>query len=162
LDQQTKGLEHISFLGRTVLELGCAEGLMSKWMIDRGAASVTGIDVRSDFIEEARRQCAGLPCHFRVLDLNEEFPVWGRYDIVMALAVLHKLRMPSVVAGTFAHAAGQTLVVRLPPKGAPYVTDPRSGNVPHNVETTILARGLKRAEVTEGPYAEWTATYRRP
>lgn len=163
LAQQVKGLEGIDFHGQTVLELACAEGLMSKWMIERGAKSVDGIDIIAENTKEAWRQCTGLPCSFRVLDLNDLWRLFDlpQYDIVMALAVLHKLKRPAFAAAQFAALAKKTFVVRLPPANAPLVIDPRSENKPQDIDKRIWECGFTGVAVTRGSFKEWTGIYSR-
>lgn len=161
LEQQIKGLDAIDFVGKTVLELASAEGLMSKWMIERGAKSVDGIEIVADHVKEAWRQCNGLPCGFNVMDLNKVgWPVRD-YDIVMALAILQKLKNPSYVAQTYARCCKE-MVIRLPPENAPLVIDARSGNVPYDIDKVMREEGFERVRVTEGHLKEWTGVYRRP
>lgn len=42
--------------GAKVLDLGCGEGYVGRQLLERGAASVTGIDVSAEMIENARAQ----------------------------------------------------------------------------------------------------------
>jgi len=160
LEQQIKGLEDLDVRGHKVLELGCAEGLMSRWLIGRGADEVHGVDVVVDHVREARRQCADMPIKLAIRDLNVSAP-FGPYDTIIALAVLHKLRRPAEVAAQIAHCATRQIIIRLPPQTAPVVIDERSGNHPHDVEAPLLQRGWKRVRVTKGSFEEFTAFYAR-
>lgn len=161
LEQQITGLEELDVRGHDVLELGCAEGLMSRWMVqERGAAHVTGVDSVLDHIREARKQCEGHPIQLVVHNLNTPRP-FGGYDTVMALAVLHKLRRPDHMAAQIAQLARKQIVLRLPPQTAPVVIDERSGNKPYDIEFPLLQRGWKRVRVTKGSFEEWTAFYAR-
>lgn len=85
--------------GKTVLDLGCAEGLIGREFARAGALMVHGIDSVAGHIEVAEEQCAGLPMTFEVCNLGsvETQPpqnVGDKYDIVLALGVIHKLRFP--------------------------------------------------------------------
>lgn len=160
LDQQIKGLDAIDFRGKTVLELASAEGLMSKWMIERGAKSVDGIEIVAEHVKEAWRQCAGLPCGFDVDDLNIAHAPRKSYDLVMALAILHKVKDPSAVARRYARCCKE-MVIRLPPENAPLIVDARSGNVPYDIDKVMRGEGFERTRVTEGHLREWTAQYVR-
>jgi predicted RNA methylase len=87
--------------GKTVLDLGCAEGLIGKAFAKAGARCVLGVDNLADHIKVAREQCNGLPMEFTVASLEafintplpDPFAV-GKYDIVLALGVSHKLQSP--------------------------------------------------------------------
>ena len=160
LAQQVLGLDGIDFRGKTVLELASAEGLMSKWMIERGAKSVDGIEIVAEHVKEAWRQCKGLPCGFDVDDLNLAHAPRKNYDIVMALAILHKVKDPSAVARRYARCCKE-MVIRLPPENAPNIIDPRSGNVPYRINDVMTSEGFNLLRVTQGHLAEWTAHYAR-
>lgn len=160
LEQQIKGLDHIDFGGKRVLETGCAEGCMSRWMIERGAASVHGVDVVKDHIREAWRQCWGLPCSFEVHDLNEP-RTWSQFDIVLALATLHKVRRPDVLARSLARCCKE-MVIRLPMKNDPWIiVDQRSGGRPHDIHAAMEAEGFYPARVSHGSFSEWCCHYAR-
>lgn len=160
IEQQVKGLEDIDFAGKTVLELGCSEGLMSKWMMERGAASVFGVDIVADHVWEARRQCRGLACRFDVVDIDAWRPK-EHYDVVMALAVLHKLKRPDLAAQKLAAACRGVMVIRLPPETAPIVVDARSGNVPYDIGGVMERSGMYLTRTTRGSFDEWTGHYVR-
>jgi SAM-dependent methyltransferase len=160
LEQQVTGLDGLDVSADSVLELGCAEGLMSRWLVKRGARRVVGVDSRADHIAVARVQCAGVPVELRTMNLDNELPM-AKYDTVLALAVLHKLRDPAFVAAHIATIAARQIVLRLPPATAPVVVDERSGNKRIDVEAPLLRRGWRRVQVTRGPFDEWTAFYAR-
>lgn len=80
--------------GKHVLDMGCAEGLVAHEFAVRGAASVTGWDVVKDHIYVARKHFDHPNTAFRVLDLNDHVhkrPTEPKYDIVLALGIIHKL-----------------------------------------------------------------------
>lgn len=82
--------------GKTVLDLGCAEGLISREFA-RAGATVHGVDARADHLAIAVKLCRGLPVRFERRDLNdvsEPVTIDPTYDIVLALGVLHKLWLP--------------------------------------------------------------------
>ncbi|MDP8904571.1 MAG: methyltransferase domain-containing protein [Chloroflexota bacterium] len=56
------GLEGVGIAGRTVLELGCGDGSLSRALVGRGAAAVAGIDLSPMSVEHARAKAteAGL------------------------------------------------------------------------------------------------------
>jgi len=102
--------------GRTVLDLGCAEGLVGREFARAGAKQVLGVDSLRGHIEVAQKVCAGLPMKFIVSGLEELAAqqtaggeVW-QYDIVLALGVTHKLQRPDVGV-TFAARASRDLVL---------------------------------------------------
>jgi SAM-dependent methyltransferase len=122
---QMRGLAHAleevkkaALIGRplTVLDLGCAEGAIALEFAKAGAARVVGLELMARFLEVARELCRGYPCEFQCVDLNRavvEVTHEG-YDVVLALAVLHKLREPARVLRLFAGLARELLVIRMP------------------------------------------------
>lgn len=109
---------------KTVYDFGCAEGLIGIEFAKLGAAKVRGCDLLPTFVAEANRQAdligLGLTCRFYEYDLrfflDGLFPEFEpeRYDIVLALAIVHKLRDPGAVLARMADVAAQRLVLRLP------------------------------------------------
>jgi SAM-dependent methyltransferase len=163
LKQQLKGLGDLRdrVKGKTLLDIGCAEGLISMYLVDHGAVAVHGIEVRPDFIETANRLRGDRACTFETADANVYQPV-RQYDICIMLAVLHKLREPVKACKRFAAAAREMVVLRLPPKGALIITDDRSGGEKHDIGRAMQACGfmLKNAHY-EGPKGEFMAYYER-
>ena len=83
--------------GKTVLDLGCAEGLLTREFIYAGAKMAFGVDAVQDHLEVARTVCAGLPVEFALCKLGtDQMPELKSFDIVMALGVVHKLPFPDV------------------------------------------------------------------
>lgn len=117
VDEQLQGLEQIDFAGKTVLDLGCAEGLISRHALTHGAACAHGLEIIGEHVEEARRQCAafGDRARFWVGDMAFQWPgEWlPHYDVVLLLSSLHKLKHPLNALDRVAQIA-DTLVIRLP------------------------------------------------
>ena len=103
--------------GKTVLDLGCAEGLLSHEFARRGAKEVVGIDCNDSILAVARSLGADLPaCSFIRTDLNKTVsrPPQHRFDIVLALAVVHKLHNMEIALRWVARsvAPGGVLIMR--------------------------------------------------
>jgi 2-polyprenyl-3-methyl-5-hydroxy-6-metoxy-1,4-benzoquinol methylase len=82
--------------GKTVLDLGCAEGAIALEFARAGATRILGVEVVAEHLEVARRLCAGYPCEFRHEDLNRTRLAEGeQFDVVLALAIIHKLKHPA-------------------------------------------------------------------
>lgn len=102
LDQQLMGLDPLfaEIEGKSVLDVGCAEGLIAIECARRGASAVTGFEIRSAAVETARKLVKTLAgvgqVYFETGDANH-YPPNARYDVVLMLAVLHKLRDPSAM-----------------------------------------------------------------
>jgi len=110
--------------GKTVLDLGCAEGLIAIEFAKRGASLVCGIDYNPDLIATAAKEIEKanehtgkfLPVGCIYADLSEviEENYHQQFDIVLALAVLHKLNDPEAGAKFCAASAKSLIVIRLP------------------------------------------------
>ena len=164
LAQQMTGLTPLLSMveGKTVLDVGCAEGLIALEVAQAGAALVDGIEIVHSHVGHARQFATqrGLEnVRFHGADANEWNPS-RRYDVVLLLAVLHKLRNPSERAGVFADWANEWVVIRLPPSGA-VIVDERSKNEPHDIARVMKRAGFYMAIETVGPFDEWLAYYRR-
>ena len=96
LDQQLNGLDRLFMeaRGKTVLDVGCAEGLISIELAKAGAIAVHGVEIVPEHVKVANKLRGDLPVTFEVGDAN----VWQprrSYDIVIALALLQKVSPPS-------------------------------------------------------------------
>lgn len=167
LDQQLMGLDPLfaEVEGKSVLDVGCAEGLISIECARRGASAVTGFEIRLDAVETARRlqkTLAGVDQVYFETGDADHYPPNARYDIVLMLAVLHKLRNPSAACRRFAAAAKDLVAIRLPPAAAPLVVDPRSLNEVHDIDAVMIESGfVLDLQTNDGPFGEWVGYYRR-
>lgn len=162
LETQLKGLQAAlaEASGKTVLDLGSAEGLISREFAAAGAKSVFGVEIIPEHVEVARALCKDLPqCGFRAIDVmrvveEEEASgeVW-QFDIVLALAVYHKVYQPQRLVQFSARCARELLVVRLPGGGTPdgVYSHSRKGNERVEVAKICAAEGLVLERVERGP-----------
>lgn len=87
----------------TILDIGCAEGLISSWLYDQGPARrVDAVEKHPPYVRTARAMHVNDP-HFRFFqcDVNDqEFDdltlteLLPGYDIVLCLCLAHKLKRP--------------------------------------------------------------------
>lgn len=162
LEQQLVGLDELlgSVRGRSVLDVGCAEGLIGMRLRAAGAARVHGVESVAEHIAVARRLAGGdAAVTFEQVDANDWTPS-EQFDVVLLLAILHKLRDPTAAALRFAAAVKEELVVRLPPAGA-VISDARSGFVAHDVGAAFAESGLELEHTCFGTFGEWIGYYRR-
>lgn len=162
IEQQWTGLELIDWTGKSVLDLGCAEGEIAIRARQSGAGGVWGVEHREDYVRAARKRCPSVT--WLCADLNEwpDAAPNRRWDVVLMLAVLHKLRRPDVRLRTFARMAEDLVIVRLPPDTGPVIVDQRSGNVRFDTRPIMVTAGFKLdAEHKAGPRGEYMAYWRR-
>lgn len=163
VEQQLMGLDWLwaNCKGRTVLDAGCAEGVITVKCAQAGAIAVHGIELVPDRVKWANKLRGDLPATFEVGDMETWRPR-RQYGIVLALAILHKLKDPGACAAALANAARHAIMVRLPPVGAPTIIDRRSGFVPHRIGEVIEACGLTLVnQSNDGPYGEWVGLWTR-
>lgn len=78
--------------GRSVLELGCGNGVLAGQMLSKGA-QVIGLDGSMEFLQEAKKVSEDLK--FFQADLNAEPDVEGKFDLIISHMTLMDLRNPS-------------------------------------------------------------------
>lgn len=172
VDEQMKGLRRAldETRGRTVLDLGCAEGLIGIEFARAGAVAVHGIERLQRHIDVAKTISGELPLTFQCADLSElarhemalELP--QRYDIVLALAILHKLEDPALGAKFCAWSARSLVVVRLPAN-----SDSRNGILQSkhnpkqrcNLSRVMQEHGFLLERTEPGPRKETVQYWRR-
>lgn len=163
ISQQMIGLEQLLLQvpGKSVLDAGCAEGLISIELARAGAASCVGLERVASYIPIAQNEAGQLPCSFVCADLNEyDVAAHGQVDIVIMLAILHKLKNPSTVCAALAALARDLVVIRLPPYGM-VIRDARSNNEPHDIGVVMASAGFELTSVVAGPRDEWLGYFRR-
>jgi SAM-dependent methyltransferase len=170
LAQQMMGLDRLfaQVEGKTVLDVGCAEGLLSIECAKSGAAFVRGVEIREQAVKDAASRWQDnsnfiYDRHVRFVlgDANVYTPTQD-YDIVLLLAVLHKLKNPTAACARIVASATDLVVIRLPPEHAPTIIDERSGSEPHHIGDVMLKAGFDLELATnDGPFGEWVGYYRR-
>ena len=163
IEQQMMGLDLLveSCKGKTVLDVGCAEGLISIKLAQAGAIAVHGVEIVPGHVEVANQLRKKLPITFEVGDANDWTPKRD-YDIVIMLALLHKLWNPTAGCAKFVARAREMVVLRLPPAHAPTIIDERSNFNPHHIGVTMEKSGFELiCEAKDGPFDEWVGYYKR-
>jgi SAM-dependent methyltransferase len=99
--------------GKTVLDLGCAEGLIAREFALAGASDVLGIESVAGHLEVARRICDGLAIRFLHANLSNAGQMdVGQFDIVLGLGVIHKLEFPEIGLRFAARSCKALLLLR--------------------------------------------------
>lgn len=163
LEQQLIGLHKVlaEVAGKTVIDAGCAEGLLSMEMAKAGAVKCVGLEVVAGHVALGKTLVGDLPCELVVANLNDfDVSRLEPADVVLMLAVLHKLKDPSSVCARLAALAKDLCVIRLPPYGL-VIVDDRSGGVPHDIGAVMDAAGFVLESEERGPLDEWLGYFRR-
>lgn len=167
LDEQLLGLGPAIAAARDgrVLDLGCAEGLIGAEFLRAGAHAVDGVEANPAFAEAARALATRTP-GLRVIegDLNQGLPAAAEppYHVVLALAVLHKLREPAAAMDWLAAATGHLLVVRLQRRSQGMVWSKYFRDSECDLCVELPARGLFLGATLEGPRGELVQYWHRP
>lgn len=140
--------------GKTVLDLGCAEGLIGREFARAGALYVLGVEGLPEHVEVARGVCRGLPMEFRIEDLNEFTlkKLGRRFDIVLSLGIMHKLTNPQPGVELSARACTDLLLFRA--KGGVHDGMIRSKHALQNtcdVHLVMKLEGFKLEKTIQGP-----------
>lgn len=131
LEKRLIGLEHLlaHAAGKSVLDIGCAEGLVLREFMRRGAVVGHGVDVEATRIAAARERLGAADTALATVDVAR-FP-WGgapafvreRYDVILLMGVLHRIAADvrgDVLVWLFDRCA-EASVVRSDAKHAPLV-----------------------------------------
>lgn len=175
VEQQMTGLDQLwpRVKGKTVLDLGCAEGDIAFRCAAEGAANVIGLEHRADAVEKFNRGARerGLHATAFVVDLN----VWplprrtfGGFDVILMLAILHKLRKPADQLMRFLASADETatVVLRTRRRDWPVLRDERSGPLPQDIRFCMYDHGFNLVHEDDGPVdngepPEWVGIFER-
>lgn len=163
LAEQLAGLEKLreAIPGATVLDLGCAEGLLARQFLAWGARRVDGVEIVPEAVSDARALLAdeirvgrasvhrGSIMTLDALDLLDP-----QYDVVCALAVVQKVERVDLALAGIARRARDLLVLRNPPEhGATIATERQRGQ---RFDTrAILAPTHFLADEVRGSRGEW-------
>ena len=145
VDEQALGLEGYDFTGKTVLDLGSAECLISAYALMEGAKLVHGCEIIEAHLKVATSLMKGRAAQFWSMNLNSfkdmhqkslrrgSPPMLARYDVVLMLSIIHKLADPLAFL-KYASTLSDSLIIRLP---SVVLSDERSGfqqiNIPESL-----------------------------
>jgi cyclopropane fatty-acyl-phospholipid synthase-like methyltransferase len=155
--------------GKTVLDLGCAEGLIGLEFAKAGAARVVGIEVLDTHLDVAREACAG---YQQMEFIGAHLGLWvdahpepEKFDIVLALGIIHKLEDPEIPLKWAALSARSLLCFRAPAyiekSGRDYLVKAKHSDNRCNVPKTMRAAGFVDEGVIPGVRGESVQYWRR-
>jgi 2-polyprenyl-3-methyl-5-hydroxy-6-metoxy-1,4-benzoquinol methylase len=169
LEEQMLGLGPVleETAGKTILDLGCAEGTIALEFARAGAKSIDACDYNEPFIEVAKQQYeqSGLTgVRFKHADITELMAKRGtpkRYDIVLALAILHKLPDPDAAIRFCAQSARSLIVIRLPINSVGAIRSKHGAHLRADIREILPEMGFIRERKEVGPRGEWVHYWRR-
>lgn len=95
-----------TFEGKTVLDVGCAYGMWTQ-KAQLGGGKTCGMDYSPQWIKEFQYFNPSTP--FIVHDIQKQWPFELKFDIVMAIAVLHELKEPEKAIHNIWELANETM-----------------------------------------------------
>jgi len=165
LEQQTRGLEALwpMVADATVLDLGCAEGLIALACAGHGAARVDALEFNPELLEVAARLDQGATVNWKRHNLNNGLPdgLLPRYDVVLALAIIHKMAYPARLVAAIAQRAAGTVVVRLPRGSRGGISSKHWPHTECDITEVMAEHGLALRSEAIGPNKEWVFYYQR-
>lgn len=149
--------------GRTVLDLGTAEGLIALEFAKAGASRVVGIEKVKAALNIAEKVCEGRVelIHANLERWMPEHPQPEQFDIVLALGIIHKPRNPEH-ALRWAVASAKDLFVFRPPgyEVDGYFESKRTMEHVH-APTVLRQEGFSEEARIEGAHGEHVEYWRR-
>jgi len=155
--------------GKTVLDLGCAEAVITAEFIRAGAVRAVGIELLESHLVIARQVCEGMPVEFicaHLKDYAAEHPEPEQFDIVLALGIVHKLEDPEKFLRWAVLCARDLFLFRAPaqrlrgPKGT-YVIRSKHTRAEVNVPNVMREMGFADEGTIDGVRGEAVEYWRR-
>ncbi len=78
--------------GKDVLDLGCGMGHMARWLIEKGAKSVLGVDISDKMLAEAQRRNTSAACQFLRVSAEDVSIPREQYDLIISSYTLHYVK----------------------------------------------------------------------
>jgi len=168
LEEQMAGLEQAvaECKGKTIIDLGCAEGLIGREFARAGAVDVLGIELLESHLMVARKACKDQmpPMRFECAHMDNwiashEPP--DLFDIVLCLGIAHKVREPRTVMRFSCRSARDLVCFRAPAKNWDgWFAAKHSGRKCH-VPTVMAEHGFAFEKKAEGQRGEAVEYWRR-
>lgn len=166
VDEQMLGLHPAltEVNGRTVFDMGCAEGCIALEFANAGG-KVYAVDYNPAMIETAKRLAGGRATFEQVdlrsvIDKAKAAKRWRKFDIVLALAVLHKLNNPRAGTEFVAESCNDLAVIRLPHGSTGFIRAKHAA-ASCDVSQIMAGRGFALEKTVTGPRAERVQYWRR-
>lgn len=75
--------------GRTVLDLGCGCGGMSKYFVEKGAKRVLAVDISKNMLKVAKKQNNSEKIEYRCLAMEDISSIKEKFDVVFSSLAFH-------------------------------------------------------------------------
>ena len=138
--------------GKTVLDLGCAEGLIGLEFAKAGAAHVLGVEREREHLEVARRLCDGYRIQFEEFNLKQVDPDYPlAFDIVLALGIIHKLEVPERGLRFAARSAKDLLLLRSGRGSVNGIIRGKFSRITCDSAAVLRAEGFALEKTVDGP-----------
>lgn len=151
--------------GKTVLDVGCAEGLIGREFALAGASRVVGIESLETHLAVARKACADCPqMEFVQAYLQDYIPAHEPpelFDLVLALGVIHKIEDPAIPLRWAARACRDLLLFRAPANAWSGVVTAKHSKVTCHVPSVMGAEGFDLERHVQGARGEGVEYWRR-
>lgn len=170
-EEQMLGLERglAEAKGKSVLDLGCAEGVITAEFIKAGAARAVGIELLDTHLAIARQVCAGMPVEFIFQHLKDYAVAHQppeQFDIVLALGIIHKMEYPEPVLRWAAESCADLFLFRAPAMklrnaDGSYIIKSKHSRLEVNVPKVMVEMGFKNEGTVDGVRGEAVEYWRR-
>ena len=168
LEEQLQGLAPMlaECNGKTVLDLGCAEGLIAEACLRAGASRVYGLDNNPALLKVAHSLALD-PHRVRFVEQNidagpdDDDRACAQSDIVLMLAVIHKLREPADKLRMWSELCGDLLVMRLPVGSSGEFGSKHFPGERCDSRAVLTERGFTLERTEPGPRGELVHYWRR-
>lgn len=151
--------------GKTVLDLGCAEGCISLEFAKAGAREVVGIELLAAHLAVARVQCKGHPqikfIWAHLGDYIKGLESIPKYDIVLALGIIHKLDDPGVPMRFAAQSAKDLVIFRAPARKYDGLIKSKHTAIKCDVPKIMTSEGFVDEKLIPGVRGEAAQYFRR-
>ena len=152
--------------GKTVLDVGCAEGAISRLFAEAGAAEVVGIESLAEHLAVARKWCKGFPQirfeNFHLQDWMTAHPEPEVYDVVLILGIVHKIDDPAWPIRWACRSCRNLLLFRGPADGnRKMIVTSKWGKAACHWPTEMAAQGFALERRIPGVRGEGVEYWRR-
>ena len=152
-------------IGKTVLDLGCAEGAIAREFALVGAVDVLGVESLEEHLKVARRLCADVPqVRFIRAHLQNYMPAHEppeRFDIVLILGIIHKIEDPAVPLRFACRSCKDLLLFRAPASAWDGNVASKHTRVVCHVPTVMADEGFSLERHIPGARGEGVEYWRR-